>query len=238
MESTWLWIGTVGMAVGALAFLAMGLRDGGTEEDREKFFVITLFVPIIAAASYLAMANGQGVIEIHGRTVYWARYADWLITTPLLLLDLALLARMRLSQIFGLILADVFMIVTGLIAALSPEPLNYLWWTVSTGAFVAILVILVQQLSSVGRERSPEVAGLFRTLALLTVVLWTAYPVVWLLGTEGFGTIGLSAEVLVFMVLDLSAKVGFGFVLLSNRGALRRAGSVTREAVTGTPQPA
>lgn len=234
MESTWLWIGTFGMTAGALAFLAMGLRDAAGDPDREKFYVITLFVPIIAAASYLAMANGQGIVEVHGRTIYWARYTDWLITTPLLLLDLALLARMRFNLILSLILADVFMIVTGLIAALSPGNLRYLWWTVSTGAFVAILAILLGQLSIVGRERAPEVAGLFRTLALLTVVLWTAYPIVWLLGTEGFGTLGVDVEVLVFMVLDLSAKVGFGLILLGSRVALERAGSVTREALAGT----
>jgi bacteriorhodopsin len=231
MESTWLWIGTFGMTLGAVAFLVMGLRDSAGSPDKEKFYVVTLFIPIIAAASYLAMANGQGVVEVDGRTVYWARYADWLITTPLLLLDLALLARMRLSLIAGLILADVFMIVTGVIASLSSGNLRFLWWTVSTGAFVAILAILLPQMSVVGKERPAEVAGLFRTLTLLTIVLWTAYPIVWLLGTEGFGIIGLNVEVLVFMVLDLSAKVGFGFILLGSRGALERSGSVTREAV-------
>ena len=57
MESTWLWVGTFGMAFGALAFLALSLREGASDPDREKFFVITLFIPMIAAAAYLAMAG-------------------------------------------------------------------------------------------------------------------------------------------------------------------------------------
>jgi bacteriorhodopsin len=44
--------------------------------------------------------------------------------------------------------------------------------------------------------------------------------VVWVIGTEGVGAVGVSAEVFLFLVLDLLAKVGFGFLLLTNRQAL------------------
>jgi bacteriorhodopsin len=221
MESVWLWIGTVGMALGALAFALMGRS---ADEGNREFYTITTLIPLIAAASYLAMALGQGVAEVDGRTVYWARYVDWLFTTPLLLLDLALLARAGRNLIFGLIAADVFMIATGLVATLSPTPINFVWWVVSTGAFVAILFGLLGQLSANARNRPGEVGSVFSTLRNLTAVLWTAYPIVWLLGTEGFGLVGLGIEVLLFMILDLSAKVGFGFLLLSNRAALQRTG--------------
>jgi bacteriorhodopsin len=52
------------------------------------------------------------------------------------------------------------------------------------------------------------------------VILWSLYPVVWVIGTEGVGAVGVSTEVFLFLVLDLLAKVGFGFLLLTNRQAL------------------
>jgi bacteriorhodopsin len=68
------------------------------------------------------------------------------------------------------------------------------------------------------------VQGVFRTLALLTIVLWSLYPIVWLLGTEGFAVASSTVEVFLFLILDILAKIGFGFLLLTNREALSQAG--------------
>ena len=65
--------------------------------------------------------------------------------------------------------------------------------------------------------------GAFRTLALLTIVLWSLYPIVWLLGTEGFIVASSTVEVCLFLILDVLAKTGFGFLLLKNREALGQA---------------
>jgi bacteriorhodopsin len=52
-----------------------------------------------------------------------------------------------------------------------------------------------------------------------------AYPVVWILGTEGtLGILPLYYETAAFMVLDLVAKVGFGFVLLRSHSVLDQVG--------------
>ena len=60
----------------------------------------------------------------------------------------------------------------------------------------------------------------FCTLALLAIVLWSLYPVVWLLGTEGFNAVGSTLEAFLFLILDFFAKIGFGFLLLTNRQTL------------------
>jgi bacteriorhodopsin len=46
---------------------------------------------------------------------------------------------------------------------------------------------------------------------------------VWLLGTEGFSAVSSTVEVFLFLVLDILAKIGFGFLLLTNREALSQA---------------
>jgi bacteriorhodopsin len=236
LESIALGIGTLGMALGTLAFIAMGA--GETNEKKQEFFIITIFISAIAAVSYFSMYMGFGVIDVSiagGETlkIYWARYADWLFTTPLLLLDLALLAGASRNTIATLVGLDVAMIVTGLVGALATEgaAMRIAWWGISCGFFVALLYILVSTLSQNAAEKSGDVAALFSTLRNLVIVLWTAYPIVWIIGTEGtLGLIPLGVETAAFMVLDLAAKVGFGFILLRSRDVLDQATAPSAQA--------
>lgn len=236
LESIALWIGTIGMTLGTLYFIAQGwsVRD----PDQQEYYIITIFIPAIAAASYFSMATGFGLIEVSVQglgtlDIYWARYADWLFTTPLLLLDLALLAGADRNTIYTLIGLDVFMIVTGLVGALATEGqlFRILWWAISTGALLMLLYFLLGSLSEQASRQSGEVGALFSRLRNLILVLWSAYPVVWILGTEGgFAIIPLGIETAAFMVLDLAAKVGFGFILLQSRDVLGAASATGASA--------
>ena len=235
LESIALGIGTLGMALGTLAFIAMGA--GEKDEKKQEFFIITIFISAIAAVSYFSMYMGFGLIEVNvgGEVldIYWARYADWLFTTPLLLLDLALLAGASRNTIATLVGLDVAMIITGLVGALATEGAAFriAWWGISCGFFVALLYILVSTLSQNAAQKSGDVAALFSTLRNLVIVLWTAYPIVWIIGTEGtLGLIPLPVETAAFMVLDLAAKVGFGFILLRSRDVLDQATAPSAQA--------
>lgn len=226
-ESIWLWIGTAGMTIGTLYFVARG--RGVRDPEMQKFYIATIFITAIAAAMYLLMATGFGLTQVQvgdrALDIYWARYADWVFTTPLLLFDLALLAGANRNTIATLVGLDVFMIVTGTIAAFEQvAAYRILWWGVSTGALLVLLYVLVGTLSEQARAKSGEVAQLFSRLRNLTIFLWLLYPVVWILGTEGtIGVLPLYWETAAFMVLDLSAKVGFGFLLLRSRSVLEAA---------------
>lgn len=226
MDTVWLSVGTLGMLIGTIVFVALGLR---APQGSRYFFVITAGITLIAFISYFVMATGNGVSTIVSeggtRDFYWARYIDWLFTTPLLLVDLAFLALVRpgryVGLIAGIIALDVVMILTGLGAGASTNvALRTFLFIVSTAALIGVLYFLVTRLTAAARGQSQAVSRVFNTLAGLTVVLWFLYPVVFLLGTEGFGAVGGTTEIFVFMVLDLLAKVGFGFLLLTNREAL------------------
>jgi bacteriorhodopsin len=220
------------MLIGTFYFIAKGW--GVTDKEAREYYAITILVPGIASAAYLSMFFGVGLteVEVVGRgtlDIYYARYADWLFTTPLLLLDLCLLAKVDRITTGTLIGVDALMIVTGLIGALSETMLaRYTWWLFSTIAFVFVLYYLLTSLRSAAKRRSEEVQSTFNTLTALVAVLWTAYPVLWIIGTEGAGVVGLGVETLAFMVLDVTAKVGFGFVLLRSRAIL---------SDTGAPEP-
>src|SRR6056297_28827 len=235
-ESLWLWIGTIGMTIGTLYFVGHG--RGVRDPEMQQFYIATIFITAIAGAMYLLMATGFGLTQVvvgnQTLDIYWARYADWVFTTPLLLFDLALLAGANRNTIATLVGLDVFMIVTGVIAAFeSVAAYRIMWWGISTGALLALLYILVGTLSRQAQQKSGEVSQLFGQLRNLVIVLWLLYPVVWILGTEGtIGILPLYWETAAFMVLDLTAKVGFGVVLLRSRSVLEAATKPDSQAVT------
>lgn len=222
-ETLWLGIGTLLMLIGTFYFLVRGW--GVTDKDAREYYAVTILVSGIASAAYLSMFFGIGLTEVsvggEMLDIYYARYAQWLFTTPLLLLHLALLAKVDRVTIGTLVGVDALMIVTGLIGALSHTAIaRYSWWLFSTICMIVVLYVLATSLRSAARERGPEVASTFNTLTALVLVLWTAYPILWIIGTEGAGVVGLGIETLLFMVLDVTAKVGFGFILLRSRAIL------------------
>ena len=96
------------------------------EKHNRLFHYITILITLTAGLSYFVMAAGGGhsfhlVKVIHHdkyeppelifRQIYWARYVDWVITTPLLLLDLTLLAGLPGIEIILVILADIVMVL-------------------------------------------------------------------------------------------------------------------------------
>ncbi|UIO99201.1 bacteriorhodopsin [Halobaculum sp. CBA1158] len=240
-EGIWLWIGTLGMFLGMLYFIARGW--GETDRRRQEFYIVTIFITAIAFVNYLAMALGFGLtmVELGGEEVpiYWARYTDWFFTTPLLLIDLGLLAGANRNELSSLVGLDMLMIGTGAVATLSAGPgalgagaRRLVWWGVSTGFLLVLLYMLYGSLGEKASQLSGDAASTFSTLRTLIVVVWLVYPVWWIVGTEGLGIVSLNIETAGFMVLDLVAKVGFGIILLSSREVLDAAGSATGDAAT------
>jgi bacteriorhodopsin len=223
------------MFLGMVYFIARGW--GVEDSRRQKFYIATIFITAIAFVNYLAMALGYGLttVTVAGEElpIYWARYTDWLFTTPLLLYDLGLLAGADRNTIATLVGLDVLMIGTGAVATLTGsgtellgvEAARLVWWGVSTGFLLVLLYVLFGRLTRQARTLSGETRSTFTTLRNLILVLWLAYPVWWLVGTEGLSTVGLTVETAGFAVLDLTAKVGFGIILLRSHSILDEAGS-------------
>ena len=82
---------------------------------------------------------------------------------------------------------------------------------------VLLLYFLFAVFTEAAADLDEDAKGTFNVLRNLILVAWTLYPIVWLVGTEGAGAVGLYVETLLFMVLDVTAKVGFGFILLRSR---------------------
>jgi len=54
------------------------------------------------------------------------------------------------------------------------------------------------------------------------LVLWTLYPIVWLLGNTGFNAINQGTETMFYTLLDITSKVGLGFLSLNSMHTLEK----------------
>ncbi len=73
-------------------------------------------------------------------------------------------------------------------------------------------------------RKHPKSKKVFRKLLAVHLVLWTAYPIVWLLGNTGFNIINQGFETMFYTLLDITSKVGFGFLSLNSMHNLEQAG--------------
>lgn len=116
------------MGFSTICFLALSLKE---PRQNRIFYYITSGITMVASIAYFSMGSNLGwtpiAVEFHRsdprvrgnyRDIFYVRYIDWFITTPLLLLDLLLTAGMPWPTILWVILVDWVMVVCGLVGAL------------------------------------------------------------------------------------------------------------------------
>ena len=239
-SAAWLWIGTALMLVGGCAILGIGKRRTAAEQGDTVYHGI---VPIIAACSYFAMASGVGTTIIPhgilaapagpgtvavapvGRLFYFARYVDWLFTTPLLLLSLSYSAMhsglRRGGLVAGLLLSDIMMIITAfLFGAIDITWIKWTWFLVSCIAFLPIYYVMWGPLREQNRLETGEVQSSYLRNAGALSVLWFIYPVLLALSTDGLGVLTDAAGVALIMILDVTSKVAYGLMATVSMGKI------------------
>ncbi|MFN3267024.1 MAG: bacteriorhodopsin-like, partial [Deinococcales bacterium] len=148
------------------------------------------------------------------------RYADWILTVPLLLVEavavLALASNIATGMIWRLVIAALAMIALGYPGEISLDTgTRLLWGTLSTIPFIYIVYTLFVELGKSLERQPAQVQVLVKNLRLLLFASWGFYPIAYLMPLI-FG--GLSADGLValqvgYSLADIIAKAGFGTLI-------------------------
>merc|ERR550537_1304950 len=80
-----------------------------------------------------------------------------------------------------------------------------MWWVASLIFLIIVFMLLLQRLNNAEGYGGDALKG----LTWLTILVWLVYPIVWIVGSEGTGALGLSQEVGIITIADLIAKIGF-----------------------------
>ena len=150
------------------------------------------------------------------------RYADWLLTVPLLLVELVAvmsLSKKESGPLLGkLTIAAVLMIALGYPGEISSDAgTRWLWGILSTIPFLYILYVLFVQLGDAVERQVEPARVLLKNARLLIFATWGFYPIAYTIGTLGLGS-GASTEVAIqvgYTLADITAKAGLGVFIFS-----------------------
>ncbi|HHW78454.1 MAG TPA: bacteriorhodopsin [Xanthomonadaceae bacterium] len=179
----------------------------------------------IAATMYFRMSgvvgtNGdiQGLLALPTHI----RYIDWLITTPLMLVNLMILLEVTAEKqgvAIVIIAADIAMIVFGFFGerfANTPGMTFEAWVMFSLGmlAFILLLYMLYSTLAEVAKDKVVPVRRAFFNIRLFILIGWSIYPLGFVFGMLGDADGFKVARELVYNISDLVNKVGLGLIAL------------------------
>jgi bacteriorhodopsin len=148
------------------------------------------------------------------------RYVDWLLTVPLLLVEviavLALAKEVSRSLIMRLVPASAAMIALGYPGEISSDQnTQVLYGVLSTLPFIYILYVLFVEL---GKSLDRQPAGVAETigrLRLLLIATWGVYPIAYIFNIVGDATASSFVTVQVgYTIADILAKCVFGLTIL------------------------
>jgi bacteriorhodopsin len=190
--------------------------------------VISGLVCAIAAYHYwrifesweAAYSVKDGVIASTGYAFNDAyRYVDWLLTVPLLLIELVLVMRLSrqetVSKATKLGFAAALMIILGYPGEIATDNMTRaIWGTISSIPFAYIVWELFSGLGA-SIERQPEaVRDLIKKARLLTFASWGFYPIVYMAPFANIS--GANAETIIqigYTIADIVAKAGVGILV-------------------------
>ncbi|KAL9053953.1 MAG: hypothetical protein Q9162_004443 [Coniocarpon cinnabarinum] len=221
--SDWYWAVTAVMAVSTFGFIGLSYSKPRTHR---VFHYITAAITMVASIAYYSMASNLGWTPItvefvrsagtvagSAREIFYVRYIDWVITTPLLLMDLLLTSGLPWPTVLYTILIDEVMIITGLCGALTYSTYKWGYWTFGMAAMFWIGYVLIFEARKHAYALGSDIGKTFLLCGTWTTFLWFLYPVAWGV-SEGGNVIAPDSEAVFYGILDLCAKPVFGALLL------------------------
>jgi len=208
------------------------MRVSSAHERYKSALIISGLVTFIAAYHYMRIFNSwteayewsDGVLTQTASPFNDAyRYMDWLLTVPLLLIEIILVmklpAKESRSKATTLGVASALMIILGYPGELVLDEGNlgtrWVYWIAAMMPFLYIVYTLLVGLNdATNSETDPAVRDLLKGVQWWTVISWCTYPVVYVLPMMGItGTNAVVGIQLGYSVSDIISKCGVGLMV-------------------------
>jgi len=207
------------------------MRVGSAAEKYKSALIISGLVTFIAAYHYMRIFNSW--VEAHewtgGELVKTSvpfndayRYMDWLLTVPLLLIEIVLVMKLSPEEIVSkgttLGISSALMIVVGYPGELvmgGDLSTRWVYWAAAMAPFLYIVYTLLSGLSAAtDSEADPAIRGLIKKAQVWTVLSWCTYPIVYIFPMMGItGSNAVVGIQLGYSVSDIISKCGVGLCI-------------------------
>jgi len=217
-------------------------RAGAVQDKYKSAVFISGLVTFIAAYHYIRIFNSwvdayqytagevkNGALEMTAPVMTGIpfndayRYMDWLLTVPLLLIEILLVMKLDdqsfKKKAWTLGFGSALMIVSGyygeLVVTGNLTP-RWICWFLSMSFFLYIVYEMLVGLSAAtNMEADPVIAGKIKSAQVMTVISWCTYPVVYLFPMAGVRSPAQAviAIQMGYCVSDIISKCGVGLMI-------------------------
>merc|ERR1712019_61855 len=228
-------MGTLSFSLASMSATTMGLwfRMFAVKDQYQSAVCISGLVTFIAAYHYIRIFNSwvdayAYAPDVKDPTLTGVpfndayRYMDWLLTVPLLLIEILLVMKLDektfSDKAWTLGLGSALMIVSGyygeLVVTGDLTP-RWMCWFLSMAFFLYIVYeLLVGLAAATASEADPVIASKIGTAQVMTVISWCTYPVVYLFPMLGFSAAKAVVSIQMgYCVSDIISKCGVGLVI-------------------------
>ncbi|KGO48706.1 Rhodopsin, archaeal/bacterial/fungal [Penicillium expansum] len=215
--SDWLWAVT---AIYVLSFIVLLVLSFAAKESERVFHYLFTFALLVGGITYYAQASnlgwsavdqidnlGNGVV----RQMFYAKYINWVVAFPSLVLGLGLISGVSWTTIVCNIAIAWYWVISYLVSAYTTT--GYKWGFFAFGTFGWVILAM----STINESREAvALLGVERDYLVLAVwlnLLWVLYPIAFGL-TDGGNVIGVTGSFIFFGVLDVLMVPVLSFAVL------------------------
>lgn len=224
--------------MGAAALFFFSSRSSVAPKYRPALLVSGLVVSIACYHYFMIRQSWNGAYSFDKTAGYVAsgkafndfyRYADWILTVPLLMVELvtvmALSKEISRPLLTKLVVAAALMIGLGYPGEISTDwTVRLIWGVLSSVPFFYILYVLWVELTNSLDSQPPQVRNLISIARMVILITWAFYPIAYAIYGDslpgakpgivgersGLGVIGVQIG---YAFADITAKAGFGVVI-------------------------
>ena len=221
-----------GIAAMGSATIFFWLQLPNVTKNYRTALIITGIVTAIATYHYVRIFNswndafrveakGAGyAVTVSGAPFNDAyRYVDWLLTVPLLLIELILVMKLpkadTVSMSWRLGTASAVMVALGYPGEIQGDlGVRWFWWALAMIPFLYVVGTLIVGLNEATDKQPESVRGLVAAARYLTVISWLTYPFVYIIKNVGLaGSVATMYEQIGYSLADVVAKAVFGVLI-------------------------
>jgi len=247
--------------MGAAALFLFLSRSSVDEEYRPALMISGLVVTIACYHYFMIRHSWQDAYALTGGTYKGSgaafndfyRYADWILTVPLLMVELVAVLRLEKvkasSLLTRLVIAAALMIALGYPGEVISTPegwtMRVVWGALSSIPFFYILYVLWVELTNSLATQPVAARRLIEVARLVLLITWAVYPIAYAMGgtvaaltakaggaVDGNGIVNLQVG---YAIADMTAKAGFGLLIyFIARAKSTRTAEVTRQPVAAS----
>jgi bacteriorhodopsin len=226
-------------AMGAAALFLFNSRSQVSPKFRPALLVSGLVVSIACYHYFMIRHSWQDAYAFNGGKYVptgksfndFYRYADWILTVPLLMVELVavlgLAKEVSRSLLVRLVIAAALMIGLGYPGEVISSPDRWMerviWGALSSVPFFYLLYVLWVELTKSVETQPKQAKTLIEVARLVILVTWAVYPIAYALGGteaalqaksgDGGNASFIVALQVGYALADITAKAGFGIMI-------------------------